>query len=332
MSKINQIVLSILMIICVVLGIYSFATRGENLEENNGSSSTGQSQTEQDTDSDTETDTDSNTDTDTDSDTDADSEAGTTPPYTVVGEYIYFGEYPQTIKASDVTVSTTVDSRGYYLGSDNEYYAKVTAKPCVSGYTFSDGTVITWGSEYYFKVEPIKWRIINQEDGTAFLMCDSVITNMAYDSSFSNYKDSDIRAWLNENFYSVAFTAVQREIIKTTTVDNGVESTGYTSNDFACEDTQDKVFLLSYQEVTSSTYGLSDHALRKMKTSDYSRATGAEIETSETAYGNNSWWLRSPTNTYEYGVRYVSKNGDVDFGGGAYSFERGVVPALQIYF
>ena len=34
------------------------------------------------------------------------------------GAYVLFGEYPQSLKASDVEITETVDERGYYLGSD----------------------------------------------------------------------------------------------------------------------------------------------------------------------------------------------------------------------
>ena len=43
--------------------------------------------------------------------------------------YLYFGEYPQTIKSSDVAVTDIKDDRGYYLGSDGCYYARVLARP-----------------------------------------------------------------------------------------------------------------------------------------------------------------------------------------------------------
>ena len=55
--------------------------------------------------------------------------------YTREGDYIYFGEYPQTIKANDVQITDTVDSRGYYLGADGEYYAKVVSNPYNDSYT-----------------------------------------------------------------------------------------------------------------------------------------------------------------------------------------------------
>ena len=256
------------------------------------------------------------------------------------GSYILFGEYPQTLKADSVSVRTTADSRGYYLGSDGFYYAKVTAKPCDSGYTFSSGTSVTRGTVYYFKVEPIRWRILSEDGDTALILCDSIIANKAFDNYNggnydNNYADSTIRAWLNDQFFSTAFTRLQRDLINTVLVDNSAASTGYSSNPNACEDTNDKIFLLSYKEVTNSAYGFassedtSDTA-RQMTASDYARATGALMSTGSTYYGNGWWWLRSLCNDYDNIARGVYGNGNA----GNFNYVDddciGVVPALQI--
>ena len=258
------------------------------------------------------------------------------PRYNRFGDYIYFGEYPQTIKADSVTVTSATDSRGYYLGSDGYYYAKVTASPYEygSGYTFSTGTTVTSGTVYYFKVEPIRWRILSEDGESAFILCDSIIANKEYDSSSNNYKDSDIRAWLNDTFFKTAFTELQQQIILTTTVDNSVASTCYSVNPYACEDTEDKIFLLSYKEVTNSAYGFSSSSstydtARRMSTSDYSRATGVWMSIDSGYYGNGDWWLRSPSN-YSIYARYVYSGGCVGDGGTVYSTIFGVVPALRI--
>lgn len=246
--------------------------------------------------------------------------------------YIYFGEYPQTIKADDVTITETTDSRGYYLGSDNAYYAKVTADPKDSDYTFSNGSTVINGTVYYFKVEPILWRIIAQSDEAAMILCDSIIANKAYDSSSNNYAESDIRAWLNDQFYNTAFTALEQELILTTTVDNSAASTGDGSNPDACENTNDKVFLLSYAEVTNSAYGFSTSTSRQMQTSDYSRATGAYTNIgTDTEYGNGGWWLRSPYYYYSPCARCVYSDGYIyrNYSYVSYTY-CGVVPALQI--
>ena len=260
------------------------------------------------------------------------------------GGYILFGQYPQTIKASDVSIiSNTPDTDGYYLGSDGERYAKVVADPEKSYYKFSDNSSVIDGYTYYFKVEPIRWRILSESDGNAFILCDSIIANHYYHHTRSsttidgqtvyanNYKYSDIRAWLNDEFYNTAFGDLQQALIQTTEVDNSAQSAGYSSNPYACENTFDKVFLLSYREVTNSAYGFaSDYATydtaRQMITSDFSRATGAYITPDSSHYGNAWWWLRSP---YDSGARGVDFFGYTNI----YCHVRndyGVVPALNL--
>ena len=267
------------------------------------------------------------------------------------GDYIYFGEYPQTIKADDVTITDATDYRGYYLGSDGSYYAQVTADPWNSGYTFSTGATVTKGTVYYFKVEPIRWRILSEENGEAFLLCDSIVTSLPYQSNCAydsrtgkyyttangapegtypnNYKYSEIRAWLNATFYEIAFTYLQQNIILTTEVDNSVASTGYTSNPYVCENTYDKLFLLSYAEVTDTTYGFSSSysdydTARKISISDYSIATGTWMSN----YGTSHWWLRSPCNDHTNEAHHIYTFGYVY---SDYIFnDRGVVPALRI--
>ena len=251
------------------------------------------------------------------------------------GNYIYFGEYPQTLKADSVTITETQDTRGYYLGSDGCYYAKVVASPYSSSYTFSTGATVSSGTTYYFKVELIRWRILSEDGETALILCDSIIANHRYDDSSNNYASSEIRQWLNATFYETAFSELQRELILTTTVDNSVYSTGYSSNPYACENTNDKIFLLSYREVTNSAYGFSsdyssyDTACR-MQTSDYSRASGVWMITNSSYYGNGYWWLRSPYIDNSSIARIVRSDGYVDDDNSVYLSDDGVVPALRI--
>lgn len=263
-------------------------------------------------------------------------------PYTLDGNYIYFGEYPQSIKADNVTISSTVDDRDYFLGSDGCYYAQVVANPYGSSYTFSTGASVTDGTTYYFKVEPIRWRILSEDGETALILCDSIIANHRYDDSSNNYASSEIRQWLNATFYETAFSELQRELILTTTVDNSVYSTGYSSNSYVCEDTNDKIFLLSYMEVTNSVYGFSsdnlDYDTACRITSDYSRAAGVWMTTDNSYYGNSYWWLRSPSRAYAVDARYVYYYGSTSTGpynsiSGVHTVNfstTGVVPALRI--
>lgn len=148
-------------------------------------------------------------------------ETGTDGTYGSEATYVLFGDWPQTIKASTVTVSffpRSFNGCMYYLGDDGYYYVKVSAKPFNSKYTFSDGKKIEENTKYYFKVEPIKWRVLTTDydyDGTSgsntakLLLAEKILVNSSYYTSQSdrtinsttvyptNYKYSTVRAYLN---------------------------------------------------------------------------------------------------------------------------------------
>jgi uncharacterized repeat protein (TIGR02543 family) len=246
------------------------------------------------------------------------------------GDFILFGEYPQTVKAAGVTVGTEADERGYFLGSDGYYYAQVTATPDPSGgYTFSTGAAVEEGTAYYFKVEPIKWRILSQSNGSALILCESIIANMRFDENSNNYEESEVRAWLIGEFYNTAFNQLERQFILLTEVDNSVESTGYDENPYACENTLDKVFLLSYLDTINSEYGFCNFESRERITSDYSRATGAQMVTESSNFGNGWWWLRSPNNGADDRAWHINLDGDICEGNVSLN-GLGTVPALWI--
>ncbi|MDE6200597.1 MAG: hypothetical protein K2M47_01780 [Clostridiales bacterium] len=266
------------------------------------------------------------------------------------GQYVNFGEYPQTLKAEDVTVSGAADANGYYTGSDGAKYAKVTATPFVyyQGFRtkFSNGEWITSGTEYYFKVEPIKWRVLEHSNGSTMLFCDSIIDHGAYyngeDSREiggatvypSNYEHSDIRAWLNGTFYSTAFNSTEKNNIKTTTVNNGVDTTGYSENPYVCENTQDKIFLLSNRDAYNTEYwfitdGATSDDARMLLVSDYARAIGAHTSDSIVWAGCGIWWMRSPMWDSAIHVDTGSMSGMVS-SSKVSSVQVGIAPAMRV--
>lgn len=256
------------------------------------------------------------------------------------GDYIYFGEYPQTLKADSITITSTVDSRGYYLGSDGSYYAKVVAATYDGAYSegpepykFSTGATVNDGETYYFKVEPIRWKVLSEKNNSALILCDSIIENRRYDSSYNNYAESEISEWLNETFYETAFTELQREMMLTTRLYNSAPW------DVVFDGvTDDKIFLMSFQNMRNDTYGFAksytyNDVERRRETSDYTRARGACMSTESKYYGNGIWWLRTP------GDASIDMAMSVLFGGSMqlpknvnYSDYVGVVPAIGITF
>ena len=183
------------------------------------------------------------------------------------GKYILFGWYPQTVAEEGITFSDSPDeTTGYYLGSDGAYYMKATAtvtSDSESYADFKDGTSIKKGTEYYFKMEKLKWRILteNYEDsGNALIVCDTIVDMVPYQSNYiyqngyyyatdedgvilvdnsatvgqgvdsnhqvyaNNYEHSEIREYLNGTFYDTAFNDEEKSYIVTTRVDNSLES------------------------------------------------------------------------------------------------------------
>lgn len=194
-----------------------------------------------------------------------------------LGDYILFGSYPKTIKADGITINENdVDDYGYYLGSDGARYAKVNATPRMNTYVYSDGTTIVKDVEYYFKVEPIKWRILSESNGEAILLAEDVLNaNIPFYNTSSkrtineetiyanNYEYSTIRAWLNSyngtkysvtdyssfsagdyqnnGFYNQAFSQREKDIILTSVVNNSKITTDSSSNPYESNNTNDKI-------------------------------------------------------------------------------------------
>ena len=281
--------------------------------------------------------------------------------------YVEFGRWPQSEKTDntinvDESVSKTVGSFTYYKGSDGEWYAKLSPK--------------------YYKVEPIKWRVLTADyngTGKKLLLAENILIHcMYYDNLHertigtatiypNNYEHSRIRAFLNglsyqkkesnsasqetdeslvnKGFFQTAFTQEEQNAIATTTVINKARSTNPDSNAtewksgtnlYASDtSTEDKIFLLSEQEVTKTDYGFAafdasgiGNTRIRMITA-FAQAKGA-CQNLTADYGGY-WRLRSPYYRNGLNAQYVDHYGDADNNGsGVDRADFGVVPALCI--
>ncbi len=274
--------------------------------------------------------------------------------------YINLGRYPQTV-VSDTSLIESLNNISKtnslgYIEYNGEEYKKVIAEPIGYDFTFSDGSIIMLGEVYYFKVEPIKWKVLESNNGTYKLLSDMLLDcQQFYISSKNrtinsktiypnNYEYSNIRAWLNgydgssynvdsytnKGFIDIAFTEDERKLINTTLVDNSVLSTGYSPNYCICNNTNDKIYLISYKEVTNQSYGFTNSVdrttTRMAQATDYVKAIGIDIRRIE---GSSGWWLRSPHDYYSYSTRSVGAYGEF-VNGNAYEYPKGVRAALEI--
>ncbi len=206
-----------------------------------------------------------------------------------------------------------------------------------------------------FKVQPIKWRILDINNGEALILSEKILDARIFDKKTNNYKNSEIRKWLNEDFYNQAFNEDEKLKIITTNVDNTAISTNPNnepykwcdgSNPNICENTNDKVFLLSEQEVTNELYGFNSNILendivRKKFGTAYAKSHGLSHHQSPYAKTHGFWekpeykdghwwWLRSPGETSSSCARSVYIRGKVNNTNYVYLCCDGVVPALKI--
>ena len=134
----------------------------------------------------------------------------------------------------DIT-NETDEYRGVYFTSYRPYY---TGGSSSTSNSYQDDNGYTTSSVYWFKYEPITWRVLDVQSDKAFLMADLVLDSQDYHYSTSNrtiggstvypnnYEHSHIRSWLNDTFYNTAFNAAEKARILTTTVEQCC-STGY---------------------------------------------------------------------------------------------------------
>lgn len=297
-----------------------------------------------------------------------------------VGDLIEFGSYPQS-KVTDSNLIAKIEAASeneawvdynYYAGTGN--WADVNMKPVdgmmlykdipyngnkyravkinqyrpyctdyTSSDTYQDDNGYYIGNTYYFKYEPLTWRVLVPSEG--HVMCNKIIDSQAYQNFIyyngseyynskgcanyaSDWVTSTLRQWLNNDFYNTAFSAEEKAQIGTSHLEN--KSTYSSTYDSA--DTYDKIFLISYYDATNSAYDFNSDrtaydTARQMKGTDYAKCQGLWVSTSSSYSGNSWWWLRSPYKSF------IAT--DVDTVGWAYYYyyvyytDFGVVPAFK---
>lgn len=263
------------------------------------------------------------------------------------GEILEFGHYPQSLVKDESLLSSLSlieeEGDGYIEYEGNEYFK--TLGRGLNGYSSS--------STYYFLVEPIEWKYYG-----GMLISEKIIDASSYypdgdnerviegETVYSNnYAYSNIRAYLNglngssysvedysgKGFLDLAFSEIEKEAIKVTNVDNRASTTYSEPNPYASSNTDDKIFLLSYQNAKNPNYGYSEATsssdTRVKKYSDFALFKGLDYY--DSASGTGLWWLRSP---YSYRPNRVS--GIFTMGNLVdnylVNFSYGIVPSLYL--
>ncbi|MCR5781492.1 MAG: dockerin type I repeat-containing protein [Clostridia bacterium] len=291
------------------------------------------------------------------------------------GTLVTFGSYPQT-RVIDPSLLASLNFLplnwtyyDYYCDGKQENYMKY-ADVTLSGeryravtfihyrpsglvysnhafYTFQDENGYEPDNVYWFKYDPIVWRVLDADKG--LLMAENLIDSQPFNKVYyenngyylygdpsythyvSNWAYSSLRSWLNGDFYDTAFSA-EKSYIKTTSLNTPSSN----SSEYDADPTKDKVFLLSIADVSDPSYGFSSGSSSGADTNrvaygtDYARCQGLYVDSSTGVYYSGaSWWrLRTPYidhyTDYVHVVGYVvNYSSTTDTGGG-------IRPALNV--
>jgi|GEM_PF-3384440 len=159
-----------------------------------------------------------------------------------VGDIIEFGSYPQ----SEIQDISNLNEGTDYIVYEGKYY----------------------------KIEPIRWIVLQNDNGKLFIWSQKCIDESPYNDTSedqgsyyaNNYEMSVVRSMLIDSFYYTAFDEREKSIIYPTTIDNSAVVDKYSA-----DPTTDYVFLISKSEALS----LGKNYLAAELT-DYTAAHGIE--------------------------------------------------------
>jgi hypothetical protein len=170
--------------------------------------------------------------------------------------------------------------------------------------------------------KPIEWIVMKNEGNQVLLLSKYVLDAKPYNEELEEvtWETSDIRKWLNNEFYTTAFNKTEKAKIQTSLIKNEDNSEYGTSGE---NDTEDKVFLLSEKEAETL---FSNDEEKIAKATEYAEKSVVYVNEEKAVL----WWLRSPGNRSDYaavvdGYGWVDRSGDYVF----HSYD-GVRPALHL--
>ena len=166
---------------------------------------------------------------------------------------------------------------------------------------------------------PIEWMILDHNGQRALVVSKYGLDAQPYNITghAATWETCTLRTWLNGTFYNKAFSSAEQAAILTTNVDNSKKQcySGWETN--GGNNTQDKVFLLSYKEAYVYFDVTEDsHCNEKSPVAPtaYAIAQGADVDSyckTEDGTAARWWWLRSP-GYYQFSAAYVESDGSLD--------------------
>ena len=190
---------------------------------------------------------------------------------------------------------------------------KPASTPIPAFYDVAVGDEIQFGryeqdNNYSNGSEPITWIVLERQNGKILVLSKYALDSKAYheyegDRPNITWEQCSLRKWLNEQFYSAAFTAEERDLIV-----EGVVSADRTPQYYDVDpgnNVKNRIFLLSASE--ANRY-FSGNAARLCWPTNYALANGADTKDTP---GNCWWWLRSPGKSQTSAAIVSKRDGNI---------------------
>ena len=241
------------------------------------------------------------------------------------------GTFAYNKSVSKKGTTAKVESSSQEEDKESEYKEETTSKAESSSQKkdnnpdYKVGETIEFGNYPQDKdgtEKPIEWIVMKKEGNQVLLLSKYVLDAKPYNKEWEDvtWETSDIRQWLNNEFYTTAFNKAEKAKIQTSLIKNKDNSEHGTSGG---NDTEDKVFLLSKKEAKTL---FSNNGERIAKATEYAEKSGVYVNEEKAAW----WWLRSPGYS-SFSAAGVNNDGWVHrYGRSVYSDDDGVRPALHL--
>ncbi|MBR4342614.1 MAG: hypothetical protein IKP88_07905 [Lachnospiraceae bacterium] len=180
--------------------------------------------------------------------------------------------------------------------------------------------------------EEIEWIVLAKDSKKILVVSKYALDCLPYNKEYREYditwEKSSLREWLNKIFYKTAFTKKERTMINKVKLIN--DDNPYYGTEGG-NDTKDKVFLLSLNDVINTLYGFDSDIheydiTRRCAATSYAKAQG--VWSYEKFHNENIWkkstavdeeptcqWLLRSPGSREGRIAYVDTEGDVGYDG-----------------
>lgn len=213
------------------------------------------------------------------------------------GDYVLFGDYPQSLISENVSVDEN----------------KLVKMGTMSVYGGSDGNLYYKKKDKYYKVEPIKWRIISRDaDNRAVLLAEKIMLRFQFlpHEHIYNFFES-VESFLIYDFLDVAFTsfAINNRIVYSDVPDPCDPLYVYSI----------KVFLFALDDIFENT---SCFPSASSRIREFTECVLADVANPRT----NWWWL----NAFEDSLGKIWTVSDQGFNYSREYGTGGIVPAITV--